>query len=182
MVTGPKLLVLGLGNILSGDDGIGIRIINHFIDSERQFPDVEFMDAGTAGLKLLNMMDQTPAILAIDAAEMGLEPGASKLITPDQFGNVNDVEFSLHDLGFAETLYYAEKFFSRPATVIFAIQPDEIGQGEWLSPALEKNLQHYLDSINQILKNWEKNCWRFGEIILQAQGMEGDDLLHECLA
>ena len=180
IASGPTLVVLGLGNVLSGDDGIGVRLVNAI--SETPLPSVECIDAGVAGLRLLNLLEEIPAILAIDSAQMDLEPGAFRWIRPGQISKEQSGnKFSLHDLGFAQTLAMAEQFFSRPATVILAIQPETVEQSDQLSATLQDAFPQLLNELQKALENWETHRHKFGQVLLETDMNKKDMLLLSCL-
>ncbi len=176
-----KLTVLGLGNTLNADDGIGVKLIYALQDlSEYSNTDIEFIDAGVGGLRLLNLLEDTPALLAIDSASMGIEPGESKLILPEQI-SLEDANFSLHDIGFAQTIFLSEKFFTRPATCIYAIQPARIEQSETLSYELADKFDSLIEKTKTYLDNWNKNKNIFQKYILEEDINLKDRILYNCL-
>ncbi len=178
----PKLTVLGLGNILSGDDGIGVLLIQKLIERQSEFPLVEFIDGGVGGLRLLNLLEEIPAVLIVDSADMKLQASESRLIIPAQLAeDQGEKGFSLHDISFAQTLAMAERFFSRPATVIFAIQPKSVEQSDKLSDELNDAFGRLEDQIIKLLNNWRKNCNKFREVLLETDIEKKDKLLLRCL-
>ncbi|MFA5863387.1 MAG: hydrogenase maturation protease [Phycisphaerae bacterium] len=178
-----RLAVLGLGNILRGDDGIGVRLVKELTSELSPSPLVELIDAGVGGLRLLNWFDDASAVLAVDSAQMNLTPGSHQWIIPSQLASKQDIAFTLHDLDFAQTLWYAEKFFSRPPTVIFAIQPQTIDQSERLSQPLNDALPHLLNHLRQALENWTSQCQQFQKALTGEAAMDQKDkLLLACLS
>ena len=149
-----RLTVLGLGNELMGDDGIGIRVVRAL--REQVLPDdVELIDAGVGGLNLLNAIEQAEAILAIDAAEMNLPPGSYRWVSPEQLRDSQGPFLSLHDTSFAETLWLAERFFNRPPTTILAIQPDKVERRMGISPLLAEKLPELVHAVCDSL--WQRH-------------------------
>ncbi len=178
----PKLTVLGLGNILSGDDGIGVLLIQKLAEQAERFSSVEFIDAGVAGLRLLNLLEEIPAMLVVDSANMSISPGESRLILPSQLSsNQGEKGFSLHDISFAQTLAMAERFFSRPAAVIFAIQPAIIEQSDKLSPQLRKAFEGLERRLIELCENWNRNNEKFREVFLESDIDKRDKMLLQCL-
>ena len=134
----PTVLVLGLGNPLRGDDGVGPRIIEEL--TRRGLPEgVTVRDVGNAGLDLLNILEGWERAVIVDAAEMGREPGQFVRFTPDEARlTQKDDHFSLHNAGLSEVLALANALGrTLPDFVIFGIQPAEFGWREGLSPAVE---------------------------------------------
>jgi len=78
-----QTIVLGLGNPLMADEGIGVYIINEFLKQKDKFPLVDFIDAGTAGLSVMHMLAGRKKAVFIDCAYMETQPGTIKRFTPD---------------------------------------------------------------------------------------------------
>jgi hydrogenase maturation protease len=133
-----RTLVLGLGNPLRGDDGIGPRIVEEL--TRCGLPDgVTALDVGNAGLDLLNVLEGCERAVVVDAAEMGQQAGQFIRFTPDeaQLTRAGD-RFSLHNAGLSEALALAEALGrTLPELVVFGVQPAEIDWREGLSPAVE---------------------------------------------
>ena len=95
-------LVVGLGNPLRGDDGIGPRLASEL--ARRQLPPgVRVIDGGSGGLDLLRLWDGWPRVVIVDAADVAQEPGRFVRFTPDEVRLLGtDDRFSLHHAGLAE--------------------------------------------------------------------------------
>jgi hydrogenase maturation protease len=131
-------LVLGLGNPLLGDEGIGVRVVEEL--SGLELPDgVEAVVGGTAGLGLIGLMEGYQRVIIVDAAEMGHPPGHVVRFTPAevQFKMV-EAWLSLHQIGLGEALALAEALGVAPAeVVIIGVQPGRIEGKVGLSPEVE---------------------------------------------
>jgi hydrogenase maturation protease len=150
----PSVLILGLGNPLRGDDGIGCRVVEELV--RRGLPDgVEALDGGAAGLGLLDLMEGWERVVIVDAAEMGRGPGEFIRLTPAdvQLASTSD-RFSLHHAGLSEVLALADALGrALPEMVIFGVQPAVIGWREGLSPVVETVLPALTDAIlEEIIK------------------------------
>jgi hydrogenase maturation protease len=148
------VLVLGLGNPLRGDDGIGPRVIEAL--NHRGLPEgVTALDAGSGGLDLLQILEEWEQAVIIDAADIGREPGQFIRFTPNEARFVGSEDTtSLHNAGLAEVLALADAVGQPlPKLVIFGVQPGKIDWGEGLSPAVEATLpilvNAVLDEINK---------------------------------
>ncbi|MFO7741406.1 MAG: hydrogenase maturation protease [Anaerolineae bacterium] len=142
------VLVLGLGNPLRGDDGVGPRVIAELED--HGLPEgIETLDAGTGGLDLLHVMEDHERIVIVDAAEIGKESGQFVRFTPDEVLLVESGgRFSLHHAGLAEILALT-RALNRPLppVVMFGVQPEDIGWGQGLSPKVEAGLPTLIDAV-----------------------------------
>ena len=148
------VLVLGLGNPLRGDDGVGPAVIEALRQVELP-PEVELMDGGTAGLGLLTAISGRRHLLVVDAAEMGRPPGTVEVFSPRE-GALEKSEDSLspHQLGLAEVLEVAGRLELAPQTVkIFAVQPDRLDWGQELGPAVRNSLSQVVSAIREELND-----------------------------
>lgn len=134
-----SVTVLGLGNVLLSDEGVGVRLMERVRDARPWPPEVEFVDGGAGGLNLLNVIERAERLVVFDAADMGLQPGQCRVIAPDQFAEESPQRrISLHDVSFAETLDLCGRFFRKPDTIkVLAIQPATIDYGLQLSDAID---------------------------------------------
>jgi hydrogenase maturation protease len=146
-------LILGLGNPLRGDDGVGPRVVEEL--TRRDLPEgVTVLDGGTGGLDLLRLLERWKRVVIVDAADMGKEPGQYARFTPDQARLVGAPgAFSLHNAGLGQVLALASALdLDLPEMVIFGVQPAQIGWREGLSPAVETTLSALADAILEELK------------------------------
>lgn len=141
------ILVLGVGNILQRDDGVGVRVIEHLRSLELP-AGVEVFDGGTAALDLLNVVADRQKVIVVDAVQGGGEPGAIYRFAP------NDVEVephpitSLHQIGLLETLAMAQHLGCSPQNVvIFGIEPKVIDWGLDLSPEVSAAVPNVAELI-----------------------------------
>ena len=144
----PSVLVLGLGNPLRGDDGAGCQVIEEL--SRRELPlGIELLDGGAIGLGLLDLMEGWERVILVDAAEMGRRPGEFLRLMPDDVLLISKPDsFSFHHAGLSEALALADALGRPlPEMVIFGIQPQKIGWGEGLSPAVEAALPALTDAV-----------------------------------
>lgn len=152
----PKTLLLGLGNILCGDEGIGCRVAE-YLYQDLVFPDyVRIADGGTMGQELLEPVMLADNLLIIDCADFGLEPGQTLLrensAVPIWLG-VN--KMSPHQGGFAEVLALAKLKDSLPSRIaLLAIQPQSLGFGDKLSPLLRGRIHRYASLARDVLEGW----------------------------
>ncbi|MGD2103555.1 MAG: hydrogenase maturation protease [Anaerolineae bacterium] len=146
----PSTLILGLGNPLRGDDGVGPRLVEGL--KRRCLPEgVTALDGGTGGLDLIRLLEERRRVVIVDAADVGREPGEYVRFTPDQVrlaGASNAL--SLHHAGLSEVLMLADALdLELPEIVIFGVQPEAIGWHEGLSPAVATSLAALTDAVLQ---------------------------------
>ena len=121
-----RIVVLGLGNILSGDEGFGVRVAERLY-SRYAFPDnVEIVDAGTQGHPLLAFVERATRLLLLDAVDFGLQPGTT--VEKDSTGipaYLSAHKMSLHQNSFSEVLGLAALRGALPRRcALLGVQPD----------------------------------------------------------
>ena len=141
-------LILGLGNPLRGDDGVGCRVAEELARRELP-PGVQALDGGAAGLGLLDLLEGWKRVVIVDAAEMGRRPGEFVRFTPAGVRLASaSGRFSLHHAGLSEVLALADALGRPlPEVVIFGVQPARVGWGEGLSPAVEAALPALIAAV-----------------------------------
>ena len=141
---GRRLLVIGVGNTLRGDDGVGVRVAQAL--AERLLPqDVTVLDGGTAGLDLIFHLEGADRVILIDAANMGRPPGEAKVFETDRLAVVEDVGFSsTHGFGIAEVLALGRSVGIDPHVTVVGIQPEDASLRDGLSEALASRMPEYV--------------------------------------
>ncbi len=144
-----KTVVLGLGNPIMSDEGIGVVLVGRLQDRADEYPDVEFVDAGTGGFAVLHQMEAADRAIFIDCAQMGTAPGTMKRFLCDEVNSVKQLaHFSLHE-GDLLTLIEKAKQLEQcpPEIVIFGIEPKTIDFGLELTSELKNRLDEYAAEI-----------------------------------
>ena len=147
------ILILGLGNPLQGDDGIGCRVAQEL--EKRELPnDVEVMDGGTPGVGLLNFFEGRKCVIIVDAAEMGIAPGEFRRFTPREITLTGSQErFSLHRSGVADALALARELkIELPEIIFFGVQPASVEWRDALSPQVQAAVPRVIGAILNELK------------------------------
>jgi hydrogenase maturation protease len=144
-------LILGLGNPLRGDDGVGAAVVAAL--QERDLPSsVTVEDVGTPGLELVLLWQGYHRVLIVDAAEMRLEPGTWRRFRLEEaalpFADVS-LQGTLHGVGLAESLALAQALdMLPPEMVIFGVQPAHSGWSASLSKVVRTAVPALCDAIS----------------------------------
>jgi hydrogenase maturation protease len=143
-----RTLILGVGNILLGDEGVGIHAIRE-LDKRPLPPHVDVIDGGTAGLDLLDLMRGHERVIIIDAVEAGAEPGTIFRFTPDEVtSEARALPLSLHQTEVLKVLELATYLGQPlPPVVIYGIQPESMDWSTELSSALRASLAKLVDAV-----------------------------------
>ncbi len=124
--------IFAVGNSFYGDDGVGVAVLDG-IREANALPGADLFDAHTDALALLDRFSPGELNVIIDAAEMGLEPGAIAAFRPDEVQvKIQSDHLSMHGFGLGETFALARQLGTMPDEVlIVGVQPEriEINQG-----------------------------------------------------
>jgi hydrogenase maturation protease len=150
------ILVLGIGNVLRGDDGIGIRVLEHLIRHHAPQPGVTFLDGGTLGFALVEPIAHAQGLILIDAAQMDAPPGTIQVfhgaaMNPFLLSPHGD---DPHAVGVREALGMAHLLGNAPLHVaLVAIQPAVTHWHTNLSDAVQQALPYAIQSVQHILNS-----------------------------
>jgi hydrogenase maturation protease len=141
-------LVLGLGNILFRDDGVGVRAVERL---RQDGYEAEIINGATLGLSLFDIFKNNEKVIVVDAVNMGRDPGTIACFKAEELLSLpENRNFSLHEIGLLEVLkigFALEENFSN--VIIIGIQPGIIEQGEGLSPEVEDKLPEIIEVVKK---------------------------------
>ncbi len=150
-------LVLGFGNILLGDDGAGISVLE-LLRTDPLCRSCEFIDGGTLSFTLLPYVEATDALLIVDAAELASPPGTVALFE----GSAMDLFLksarrrTVHEVGITDLLDMARLRGSLPATrALLCIQPGQIDWTDVLSMSVAIGLCAAVEKARVLLARWD---------------------------
>lgn len=153
----PRILVLGIGNLLWADEGFGVRCVEA-LNEAWQFPEeVRLLDGGTQGLYLLPYVQETDCLLVFDAVDYGDPPGTLREVVGDQVPRfMGAKKMSLHQTGFQEVLAAAELTGKLPGElVLIGVQPEELEDyGGSLRDVVKAKMPEALALALKWLKQW----------------------------
>jgi hydrogenase maturation protease len=148
----PRILVLGVGNLLLGDEGVGIHVVRR-LQSETLDENVTVIDGGTGGYSLLEYFQDADLAVVVDAALDGNPPGTITRISP-RFARSYPPTLVSHDVGLKDTLAALEMLGQKPEIMLFAISIESPGQPTLdLTPAVERAVPRAVRAIADFLKN-----------------------------
>ncbi|HDY87200.1 MAG TPA: hydrogenase maturation protease [bacterium] len=152
-----KIIVLGLGNILLKDEGVGVWIAEEI--AKRSLPEnVEVIDGGTASLDILISMKDVEKLIIIDALRGGEKPGTVYRLHPEDLPAISNSYMSVHQLNVLEGLILAKKTGNAPQeTVIIGVEPKEIEWGLGVTSEINKKIP---DILNIVLEEVGNACYR----------------------
>ena len=155
MNEGNKVVIIGIGNLLLMDEGIGVHVINEL--EKYELPqNIAIYDGGTGGFKLMDLMHGAKKVIFIDAVETGKAPGTiTTFKSEDVVSTYHKKNYSLHDTDLLEVLKMAELLDNITKINIVGVQPKTINYGTTLSKELKDSIP---EIINTVFKEIEEGC------------------------
>jgi hydrogenase maturation protease len=151
MILNQKTLIMGIGNYLMGDEGVGVHLANNIMT--QILPDgVDVVDGGTGGFYLLEYFENYDHVILVDATLDGNIPGTIRLIKP-RFAQDFPPAMSTHDIGLKDLVSALQILGKMPDIDLFVVSIASIQQqGIELTPEIENVLPVLIDNIRSLLK------------------------------
>ncbi len=151
--------VIGLGNILLRDEGVGVHVVNAVKKRYTCSPEVEFIDGGTLGLDLLPLIQGRKKVLLLDAINLGREPGSIGILNGDEIPSTISAKLSVHHIGLSDVLYAAKLLGNLPPSMrLIGIQPESIEVGLELTDRIRNKMEEMVSLTVNTLKEWDIEC------------------------
>jgi len=149
----PRVVVLGIGNILLSDEAVGIRAMERFAELYRVPAHVELIDGGTSAMDLLDVVAGCDLLLVVDAILGGCAPGTPIRLAGGQVPVFFRTKLSPHQVGLSDLLASLEFSDQLPgATVIVGAEPADMRLGLELTPAVAACVPQLVQMIAQELR------------------------------
>ncbi|OWW18708.1 HyaD/HybD family hydrogenase maturation endopeptidase [Noviherbaspirillum denitrificans] len=133
-----RIVILGVGNILLSDEGIGVRAIEAFRDAYRLPPEVDLIDGGTTGMEMLEDLANATHLIIVDAVRCGQPPGTMVRIADEDVPVFFKTKLSPHQIGLSDVLATLALSGEEPGSVtVLGVQPVSLETGMSLSPPVE---------------------------------------------
>ena len=160
-----RTLVLGLGNPIMGDDGLGLAILARLRAGWLLPPEVELVDGGTWGMRLLPLIETARRVLVLDAINVGQDPGAIVVLERADLPRYFSHKLSPHQIDLREVLALAELRGTLPPDVAaLGAQPAQVELMAELSPILARRVEAIAELAVARLERWGHRCARVAEV------------------
>ena len=141
-----KILVVGMGNLLCRDEGMGVHIIQAMENME--LPNhIELLDIGTSTMDLISHLEGVKKLIVIDAMEAGGTPGTIYKCRPEDLLPKDEGPISLHDIGLLESLSMADKMGMKIDTVVIGVEPKVLDWGMELSEEVKSRIPTVIEVV-----------------------------------
>lgn len=143
----PPVLIMGVGNILMGDDGVGVHAV--YAMQKMTLPgDIELVDGGTATMSFLSSFSDREKVIIIDAVKAGNPPGTIYRFSPGDIYMQKETATSLHQVGIIEAITLSGFIDDRTGDIIiYGIEPGTIECGITLSSEVVAGLPKLIEQI-----------------------------------
>jgi len=148
-----RIAVVGVGNILMGDEGIGVRVVEELC--RKDLPErVELFDGGTAFHALAAQLESFDKLIVVDAVKGGKPPGTLYRFEAGELAETRRTMLSLHDLGVVETLLIEQVLHRMPEEIVLiGAEPEAIELSMELSPCLQDKLPGLIEMVLKEIKD-----------------------------
>jgi hydrogenase maturation protease len=152
----PAAVVIGLGNVVMSDDGVGVHVVRRLRERNLLDGDVEVIEGGTAGLLLLPHLADARRAIIVDAIDCGAPAGRLVRLTGDDWSTAFARYLTPHDVGPRDLLGAARLTGSWPEElVLHGVQPASVAIGTELSPPVAAALDPLIAAVLAELRRWE---------------------------
>ncbi|MET0983788.1 MAG: HyaD/HybD family hydrogenase maturation endopeptidase [Steroidobacteraceae bacterium] len=153
-------VVLGVGNVLLTDDGVGVHAARQLQKLLQQRTDVQVVDGGTLSFTLSPLLESAQRLIVLDAAQLQASPGTVRTFFDRQFDAfLGKAKLSVHEVSLVDLFDIARLTNTLPAQrVLIAVQPQICTWGESLTPALNTAMAQIVSIVKELLDAWPPQC------------------------
>jgi hydrogenase maturation protease len=154
-----RTLILGIGNTLLTDEGVGIHVLQALEPSLADSPDITLLDGGTLSFTLAGPIEEADALIVVDAANIKASPGEWKLFLGEEMDAflMGNRKSTVHEVGLTDLRVIAILAGHWPEKrAMLAIQPDIVDWGEQATPAVAAAIPPVCAAIHELIKDWNR--------------------------
>ncbi len=146
-----KVLVLGIGNILMNDEGIGIAVVSHL--EQEGFKDADLADGGTGGIHLLSLIQSYERVIIVDASLDAFPPGTVRVLHP-RFASDFPAQLSAHEFGLRDLIMTAAVTGYLPEMDLVAISVKNFQRmGMEISPEVKAAMPEAVKRVRELVRS-----------------------------
>ena len=143
-----QITIMGVGNILFTDEGVGIRVLEALNEQYDFPPHVAMVDGGVLGMNLLGTISEADYLIVIDAVRNGGEPGTLYRLEGEEIPQRVLAKNSLHQVDLLEALTFCQAFDKQPETLIIGVEPKDIKTvGLELTPSVAEKIEPMITMV-----------------------------------
>lgn len=153
-----KTLVLGIGNTLLSDEGIGIHVLRELQQNHQITGDIDYLDGGTLSFTLASPIENCHQFIVIDASEIKSDPGAVKVFENEEMDAfiTSGNKKSVHEVGLVDVMSIAMLTGNLPPQrALIGIQPDSLDWGNQPTETVKQAIPIACQQVTQLLRKWQ---------------------------
>jgi len=152
-----KTVILGIGNTLLSDEGVGIHVLDALSKLELPWEEIDLIDGGTLSFTLAVPIEEADSLIVVDAAQLKSPPGTLRLFMGEEMDRflLGQRKSSVHEVGLTDLMAIArltERWPERRA--LLAIQPEKLDWGEAPTPSVQAAIPEACRQIETLLEEW----------------------------
>lgn len=144
--------IIGIGNILLKDDGVGVYVIRQ-LENEKLPATVELVDGGTSTLDTLSYFLEYKKVIVVDCLKAGHKSGTIYKINPEEIKDYKQENLSIHDVQILDVVKMANMLAKFPKVVIFGVEPEEICLDTEMTDNIKNKIPEIIKHIKVELNN-----------------------------
>jgi hydrogenase maturation protease len=149
-----KIVILGVGNLLLSDEGLGVHVANELMKMELPLG-VSVVEGGTDGFRLIDIITEADRLIVIDAVKGGSVPGSIYRFNINEVRNCpSGFKTSVHQIGILEVINLSELIGKKPHTTVIGVEPKSLEMGMELSPEVKAKIPRIIEVIFDELKSF----------------------------
>lgn len=151
-------LVLGIGNNLLTDEGIGIHVVNHLVEHYPNVQGVTYLDGGTLSFTLAGPIAEHDNLIVVDAARLGSSPGTLEVLVGERMDRyLTGNRQSVHEVGLMDLLDIARLSSTYPDNrALIGIEPGSLGWGEWPTAEVQTAVVPAAEAVLALHQQWQE--------------------------
>lgn len=154
-MTEPNTLVLGVGNVLLTDEGVGVHVVTRLSRLLADVPGLTVMDGGTLGLELLGPIEEAEQLIVVDCMRAGEAAGSVTVLLDRAATEWTTGQVTAHDLGLPSIFALAGLRGWQPSRVaVVGVEPERMNTGLSLTSSVECGAQEAVATVLNILCKW----------------------------
>lgn len=148
-----KVTVLGVGNLLLQDEGIGVHVVHKLTERKMDYPNLEIIDAGTSPEIMASLQGDIDKLIIVDAVKGGDKPGTLYRFGLDDVDVDSSSSISLHEMGVLQNIKMMALLNRQPgSTIIIGVEPKTIDYGLELSPEISAKVPRVIELVLEEIK------------------------------
>jgi len=153
-----KILVLGIGNTLLSDEGVGIHVINQLQKEDESNQNIQYMDGGTLSFTLAEPIESCDQLIVIDASEIKADAGSVRVFENEQMDAfiTSGNKKSVHEVGLADVMSIAMLTGNLPAKrALIGIQPVLLDWGNFPTEPVQQAIPVACNEVKKLIIRWQ---------------------------